>query len=54
MHLNILHCPGKNLLDGRYNCFGYTVEGQDLLKDVKEGDVVVSAKVVKGLENLKR
>ena len=51
---SILQSTGKNLLDGRYACFGYTVEGQDLLKDVKEGDVVVSAKVVKGMENLKR
>jgi cyclophilin family peptidyl-prolyl cis-trans isomerase len=45
---------GKNMLDGRYTCFGYTVEGADLLKDVKEGDVVVSAKVTKGLEKLVR
>jgi hypothetical protein len=45
---------GKNLLDGRYNCFGYTVDGAELLKDVKEGDIVVSAKVTKGLENLVR
>jgi cyclophilin family peptidyl-prolyl cis-trans isomerase len=43
---------GKNLLDGRYSCFGYTIEGADLLKAVKEGDVVASAKVVKGIENL--
>lgn len=45
---------GKNLLDGRYSNFGYTVENADLLKDVKEGDVIKSAKVTKGLENLKR
>jgi peptidylprolyl isomerase len=43
---------GKNMLDGRYACFGYTVDGADLLKGVKEGDIIVSAKVVKGLENL--
>jgi len=43
---------GKNLLDGRYNCFGYTVEGAELLKGVKEGDVIVSAKVTKGIERL--
>ena len=36
---------GKNLLDGRYACFGYTVDGARLLSDVKEGDVIVSAKV---------
>lgn len=43
---------GKNLLDGRYACFGYTVDGARLLSDVKEGDLIVSAKVVKGMENL--
>lgn len=44
---------GKNLLDGRYACFGYAVEGADLLKDVKAGDIITSAKVTKGIENLK-
>ena len=43
---------GKNLLDGRYTCFGYTTENADLLKGVKEGDVIKSAKVVKGNEKL--
>lgn len=43
---------GKNVLDGRYPCFGYVVEGADFLSDVKEGDLIVSAKVTKGLENL--
>jgi len=43
---------GKNLLDGRYTCFGYTIENAELLAGVKEGDVIVSAKVVKGAENL--
>jgi len=43
---------GKNLLDGAYSCFGYTVEGADFLKDVKEGDIIVNAKVVAGKENL--
>merc|ERR1719379_68680 len=45
---------GKNLLDGRYTCFGYTVDGAKLLSDVKEGDLIVSAKVTGGLENLVR
>jgi len=44
---------GKNMLDGRYTCFGYTTEGAELLKDVKEADVIKSAKIVKGIENLK-
>ena len=39
---------GKNMLDGRYSCFGYTVEGAELLKAVKEGDIISSAKVLKG------
>ena len=43
---------GKNLLDGSYANFGYTVEGADFLKDVKEGDVIVSAKVLTGMDNL--
>jgi len=43
---------GKNLLDGRYACFGYTTEGARLLSDVKEGDLIVSAKVTAGLDNL--
>ncbi len=45
---------GKNLLDGRYACFGYTVDGADLLRAVKEGDVIKEAKVIEGLENLKQ
>lgn len=45
---------GKNVLDGRYPCFGYVVEGSDFLQDVKEGDVIVSAKVTEGLEYLKQ
>ena len=36
------------MLDGRYACFGYTVDGARLLSDVKEGDVIVSAKVSGG------
>jgi len=43
---------GKNLLDGRYPCFGYVVEGADFLRDVKEGDIITSAKVTEGVENL--
>lgn len=43
---------GKNVLDGRYPCFGYVVEGADFLRDIREGDVIVSAKVTSGAENL--
>lgn len=45
---------GKNLLDGNYPCFGYVVEGADLLADVKEGDIITSSKVTSGIENLKK
>jgi cyclophilin family peptidyl-prolyl cis-trans isomerase len=43
---------GKNVLDGRYPCFGYVVEGADFLRDIKEGDLIVSAKVTDGAEKL--
>lgn len=43
---------GKNVLDGRYPCFGYVVEGADFLRDIKEGDNIVSAKVTEGANNL--
>jgi len=45
---------GKNVLDGRYPCFGYVVEGADFLRDIKEGDIITSAKVTSGLDLLKR
>ena len=44
---------GKNVLDGRYPCFGYVVDGADFLSVIKEGDVIVSATVTEGIENLK-
>jgi len=34
--------------------FGYVVEGADFLSDVKEGDIIKSAKVTKGLELLQQ
>lgn len=43
---------GKNVLDGYYSCFGMTTKNANLLADVKEGDMVTSAKVTTGLENL--
>lgn len=45
---------GKNVLDGRYPVFGYVVEGADFLRDTKEGDIIVSAKVTDGIDNLKQ
>jgi peptidylprolyl isomerase len=43
---------GLNLLDGRYGAFGYVVEGKEVLRQLKQGDVVESAKVIAGAENL--
>ena len=34
--------------------FGYVVDGSDFLSDIKEGDIIVSAKVTDGLNNLKQ
>lgn len=45
---------GKNVLDGRYPCFGYVVEGADFLRDVKEGDIIKTAKVTSGLDLLQQ
>ncbi|KAJ4729197.1 peptidyl-prolyl cis-trans isomerase, chloroplastic [Melia azedarach] len=41
-----------NILDGRYAVFGYVTENEDYLADLKVGDVIESAQVVSGLENL--
>lgn len=43
---------GRNLLDGRYAVFGYTIEGKDVLRQLSAGDKIISAKVVDGLDNL--
>ncbi|GAC1465031.1 MAG: peptidylprolyl isomerase [Chamaesiphon sp.] len=43
---------GRNLLDGRYAVFGYVVEGKDVLKKLKQGDKIESARVIQGAENL--
>lgn len=43
---------GRNLLDGRYAVFGYLVDGKDVLEKLRAGDAILSAKVVKGAENL--
>lgn len=45
---------GLNLLDGRYAVFGYMIEGKEVLEQLKQGDKIVSAKVIKGKENLVR
>jgi peptidylprolyl isomerase len=43
---------GRNLLDGRYAIFGYLIDGKDVLEKLRAGDKILSAKVVKGAENL--
>ena len=45
---------GKNVMDGRYASFGYTIENAELLAGVKEGDIIQNAKVISGLENLQK
>ena len=51
-----LIAPGRNTLDGFYSCFGYVTRNEDLLSQLEEGggDYIVSARVVRGLENLQR
>lgn len=41
-----------NILDGRYAVFGYVTENEDLLADLKVGDVIESIQVVAGIDNL--
>ena len=43
---------GRNMLDGRYAVFGYTIEGKEVLRKLSAGDKIISAKVVDGLDNL--
>lgn len=40
-------------LDGNYAVFGYVTEGFDVVNKIQQGDIIESAKVVKGSENLK-
>ncbi|KAM6573467.1 peptidyl-prolyl cis-trans isomerase CYP38, chloroplastic [Cannabis sativa] len=41
-----------NILDGRYAVFGYVTNNEELLADLKVGDVIESIEVVSGLDNL--
>lgn len=43
---------GRNLMDGNWAVFGYTIEGEEYLRQVQKDDIIVSAKVTGGLENL--
>ncbi|WP_204140252.1 peptidylprolyl isomerase [Halomicronema sp. CCY15110] len=41
-------------LDGSYAVFGYVTEGMDVVDSVEQGDIVDSATVVSGIENLQQ
>ncbi|MGF1588095.1 MAG: peptidylprolyl isomerase [Pleurocapsa sp.] len=41
-------------LDGDYAVFGKVIEGMDVVDDIKQGDRLATAKVIEGLENLKK
>lgn len=41
-------------LDGDYAVFGKVIEGMDVVEKIKQGDRISTAKVVEGLENLKK
>jgi peptidylprolyl isomerase len=43
---------GLNLMDGNYTVFGYVTEGEEVLRKLKLGDKIVSARLVAGAENL--
>ena len=43
---------GLNLLDGRYSVFGYVVENKEVLDQLGQGDQILKARVVDGLNNL--
>ena len=41
-------------LDGDYAVFGYVTSGMETVDGINQGDRITSAKVTKGIENLKR
>ena len=45
---------GRNLVDGSFASFGYTVEGAFFLRNVEVGDVIESCKVIRGLDCLRQ
>jgi peptidyl-prolyl cis-trans isomerase B (cyclophilin B) len=48
-----LTTPGTTNLDGDYAVFGTVTSGMETVDLIKQGDKIESAKVTKGLENLK-
>lgn len=47
-----LIAPGRNTVDGFYTCFGYVTMNQELLSQITSGDIIKSAVVTNGVENL--
>ncbi|AFY74007.1 peptidyl-prolyl cis-trans isomerase (rotamase) - cyclophilin family [Synechococcus sp. PCC 7502] len=43
---------GLNLIDGNYAAFGYLKDGTEVLRKLKLGDKIISAKIIEGAENL--
>jgi peptidylprolyl isomerase len=43
---------GLNLIDGNYTAFGYVTTGEEVLRKLKLGDKIISARVIRGAENL--
>ena len=41
-------------LDGNYAVFGYVISGMDVVDQIQQGDVIASASVTSGLDNLKK
>jgi peptidyl-prolyl cis-trans isomerase B (cyclophilin B) len=41
-------------LDGNYAVFGYVTKGMDVVDKIQQGDKIQSARVTKGIENLKK
>jgi len=43
---------GLNLIDGNYTAFGYLKDGVEVLRKLKLGDEIISARIIEGAENL--
>jgi len=43
---------GLNLIDGNYAAFGYLKDGVEVLRKLKLGDQILSARIIEGAENL--
>jgi peptidylprolyl isomerase len=43
---------GLNLIDGNYTAFGYVTTGEEVLRKLKLGDKIISARILSGAENL--